>query len=145
MKNENLHQVIRRNGDMTPFDPVKIRTAIANSFIKAELGYLFAGAELELSDRQRDAIDDTTNRVVAATLGKHPGGRAIPSETIVDLVKLCLTLKGELLVAREYVRHRAKQAEKREGAVQPADGECVQLFAQGVPARPVANVGSLTA
>ncbi|TDR79739.1 ribonucleoside-diphosphate reductase subunit alpha [Paludibacterium purpuratum] len=100
-------QTIRRNGDVVPFEPVKISVAMSKAFLAA-LGQHAAG-----SASLRDKVAAHTDAVVGALMRRKPDGGAIHIEEIQDQVELSLMRAGEHDVARAYVLYREERARER--------------------------------
>ena len=93
-------EVRRRDGTLSPFDPDRIRRAIAH-----------AAAEARRADP--GMVEEVTRRVVAE-LAERFDGRAPDVEDIQDTVELALMAAGAGEVARAYVLYRDRRAELRE-------------------------------
>lgn len=108
--------VIRREGNVVPFDAAKIRTAIANAFLKdgAGLPRRHGGAALSASERAK--VDRFTDEVVSAVTRRRDATVPVRIEDIQDYVELALMRAGEHEVARGYVLFRHRRAELRETA-----------------------------
>ena len=100
-------QVIRRNGQFSPFDASKISVAITKAFIAVE------GTGAAGSTRIRETVDDITTHVVEALTRRADGARALHIEDIQDAVELGLMRSGEHKVARAYVLYRDARAQER--------------------------------
>lgn len=101
-----LH-VIRRNGAVVPFEPMKISVAITKAFLAAH------GSQEAGSARMRDEVTLLTEQVVKALVRRKPEGGAIHIEDIQDQVELALMRSGEHDVARAYVLYREERAKER--------------------------------
>lgn len=101
------YQVIRRNGAVVPFEPVKISVAMSKAFL-AVLGQQAAG-----SASLREKVTQHTATVVNALMRRKPEGGAIHIEEIQDQVELSLMRAGEHDVARAYVLYREERARER--------------------------------
>ncbi|AHH96651.1 ribonucleoside-diphosphate reductase subunit alpha [Kutzneria albida] len=114
--------VIRRNGDVSAFDPAKISTALAKAWLAVE------GAEAGASSRVREVVAELTGQVELALM-RHAGPeRPLHIEQIQDQVELALMRDGHHKVARAYVLYREEHAKARE--VEP----------QAAPSRPAISV-----
>lgn len=107
------YKVIRRNGQVTPFDASKIELAVTKAFMDVE------GRESAASARVRNIVKDITEQVVTGVTRSLPGGGAVNIEDIQDQVELALMRAGEYKVARSYVLYREERA--RERAAREAD------------------------
>ncbi|MDR0634194.1 MAG: ribonucleoside-diphosphate reductase subunit alpha [Azoarcus sp.] len=107
-------EVIRRNGEVAPFQPEKIALALSKAFfaVAGEAG----GTPVHLSAHIRDAVARLTRNVVEALTRRRPGGGTVHIETIQDQVELALMRAGEHDVARSYVLYRERRAEERAAA-----------------------------
>jgi len=101
------HQVIRRNGQVTPFDASKISVAITKAFLAVE------GGPAAASRRIHDSVARLTTQVVQAVTRRLPGGGSIPIEDIQDQVELALMREGHHKIARAYVLYREARAQER--------------------------------
>ncbi|MGD9738153.1 MAG: ribonucleoside-diphosphate reductase subunit alpha [Bauldia sp.] len=101
------HQVIRRNGTVTPFDASKITVALTKAFLAVE------GNAASDSRRIHETVDDLTGEVVAALTRRPELGRTFHIETIQDQVELALMRGGHHKVARAYVLYREERARAR--------------------------------
>ena len=100
-------QVIRRNAEVTHFDPNKIMVAITKAFLAVE------GGNAAASSRIHDTVRILTEQVVAALTRRLPGGGTVHIEDIQDQVELALMRAGEHKVARSYVLYREERARER--------------------------------
>ncbi|MDR3213985.1 MAG: ribonucleoside-diphosphate reductase subunit alpha [Azoarcus sp.] len=111
-------EVIRRNGDVAPFQPEKIALALSKAFLAV------TGEQGGVSAHAREAVARLTRNVVEALLRRRPGGGTVHIETIQDQVELALMRAGEHDVARAYVLYRERRAEERAAAkTRQASGE----------------------
>jgi ribonucleoside-diphosphate reductase alpha chain len=101
-------RVIRRNGQLTPFDSVKIAAAMTKAFHAVE------GAASETSPRIRDLVERLSRQVVDA-LTRRTERTTVHIEEIQDQVELSLMRNGEHKVARAYVLYREQRAKERTG------------------------------
>lgn len=104
---ETHHHVIRRNGQVVPFNRRKIALAMTKAFL--EVG----GNGGAASAAARDSVEQTTQRVVEALLRRKPVAGKFHIEEIQDQVELELMRAGHQKVARAYVIYREKHAEMR--------------------------------
>lgn len=104
---ETHHHVIRRNGQIVPFNQRKIALAMTKAFL--EVG----GNGGAASAAARDSVEQTTQRVVEALLRRKPVAGKFHIEEIQDQVELELMRAGHQKVARAYVIYREKHAEMR--------------------------------
>lgn len=100
-------QVIRRNGQVTHFDPTKIAVAMTKAFLAVE------GGKAAASSRIHDQVERLTEQVVAALTRRLPSGGTVHIEDIQDQVELALMRAGEHRVARDYVLYREAHARDR--------------------------------
>ena len=100
-------QVIRRNGEFSPFDAAKISIAITKAFVAVE------GTDATASRRIREAVESLTAQVVRTLSRRAEPGRPIHIEDIQDQVELTLMRSGEHKVARAYVLYREERAQER--------------------------------
>jgi ribonucleoside-diphosphate reductase alpha chain len=121
-------KVIRRNGSVVAFEPVKISVAMTKAFLAVH------GGQSAASARVRELVDRLTSAVVSALTRGKPGGATFHIEDVQDHVELALMRFGEHEVARAYVLYRERRAQERaaartasDSAAQPAlhvvDGE----------------------
>lgn len=103
-------KVIRRNGEVVPFDPHKISLAMTKAFLAVE------GESAADSRRIHERVAELTAQVVAALTRRLPAGGAIHIEDIQDQVELALMRAGEHQVARRYVLYREERARARAAA-----------------------------
>jgi len=119
-------EVIRRNGNLVPFQPEKIAVALAKAFTAVK------GSQGATSSSAREVVHQLTQNVVDALLRRRPAGGTVHIETIQDQVELALMRAGEHDVARAYVLYRERQAEKRAAEQQaPQAGTGLQVLDQG--------------
>ncbi|MGB6118493.1 MAG: ribonucleoside-diphosphate reductase subunit alpha [Mesorhizobium sp.] len=100
-------RVIRRNGAVTPFDPVKITVALTKAFLAVE------GATAAGSRRVHDVVEEMTQQVVAALTRRLGEGRTFHIEDVQDQVELALMRGEHHRVARAYVLYREERARER--------------------------------
>jgi ribonucleoside-diphosphate reductase alpha chain len=101
------YKVIRRNGSVVVFEPVKISIALTKAFIAVN------GGQGAASARVREMVEQLTNGVVSALLRRQPHGGTMHIEDIQDQVELGLMRSGEHDVARTYVLYREERARSR--------------------------------
>ncbi len=101
------YNVLRRNGEITSFDPNKIVVAIAKAY-KATIG-----EDMESAQSTRAVIIDLTHKVCAAVTRRVAAGTPINIEDIQDQVELALMRHGEPKIARAYVLYREQRAADR--------------------------------
>ncbi|MEN8217388.1 MAG: ribonucleoside-diphosphate reductase subunit alpha [Pseudomonadota bacterium] len=109
MPSENLadskqYHVIRRNGQLSPFDANKIAIAMTKAFLAVE------GDTATASNRIQSAVHSLTNQVTKG-ISRHEG--TVPIEDIQDQVELALMRGGFHKVARAYVLYREEHAHLR--------------------------------
>ena len=100
-------QVIRRNGQFSPFDPAKISNAITKAFVAVE------GSGATASRRIHESVEALTQHIVETLSRRADGARALHIEDIQDQVELALMRGGEHKVARAYVLYREERAQER--------------------------------
>ncbi|MDQ8934553.1 ribonucleoside-diphosphate reductase subunit alpha [Acinetobacter rudis] len=100
-------QVIKRTGDVAPFDADKISVAIGKAFLAVE------GQNSADSSRIHDRISQLTDMVLNTFKRRLPSGGTIHIEEIQDQVELALMRTGEQKVARSYVIYREQRAAAR--------------------------------
>ena len=100
-------RVIRRNGSVTPFDPVKISVALTKAFLAVE-GSTAAG-----SRRVHDVVEELSAQVVTALTRRLGEGRTFHIEDVQDQVELALMRGEHHKVARAYVLYRDERARER--------------------------------
>jgi len=105
--------IIRRSGEVVPFNPEKIRAAVAKAFLFDENGKPYASGQNAMSAAQRDQVDAITDSVTEALLRRIPSGGNVHIEDIQDQVELALMRMGEHKVARGYVLFRQARANQR--------------------------------
>ncbi len=101
------YKVIRRNGAVVTFEPVKISVAMTKAFIAVD------GGQGAASVRVREVVAGLTNDVVNALLRRQPDSGTFHIEDIQDQVELALMRSGEHDVARAYVLYREERARER--------------------------------
>lgn len=101
------YRVIRRNGAVTPFDPMKITVALTKAFLAVE-GSTAAG-----SRRVHDVVADLTDQVAFALTRRVGEGRTFHIEDVQDQVELALMRGEHHKVARAYVLYREQRARER--------------------------------
>ncbi|SEL59191.1 ribonucleoside-diphosphate reductase subunit alpha [Halomonas daqiaonensis] len=103
-------RIIKRNGDVVPFDADKIAIAMSKAFIAVE------GDNAAASSRVRDFVRQSTESIEQAFLRRMPDGGTLHIEDIQDQVELALMRAGEQRVARAYVLYREEHARARAAA-----------------------------
>ncbi|MDZ7851404.1 MAG: ribonucleoside-diphosphate reductase subunit alpha [Halomonas sp.] len=103
-------RVIKRNGDVMPFDADKIAVAMSKAFIAVE------GDNAASSSRVRDFVRQSTESIEQAFLRRMPDGGTLHIEDIQDQVEQALMRAGEQRVARAYVLYREAHARARAAA-----------------------------
>ncbi|WP_256091445.1 ribonucleoside-diphosphate reductase subunit alpha [Candidatus Thiosymbion oneisti] len=116
-------QVIRRNAEVTHFDPNKIMVAMTKAFLAVE------GSNAAASSRIHDTVKTLTDQVVGALTRRLPGGGTVHIEDIQDQVELALMRAGEHKVARAYVLYREQRARERaeKAAVAPRETHRIKV------------------
>ncbi|NND67874.1 MAG: ribonucleoside-diphosphate reductase subunit alpha, partial [Halioglobus sp.] len=100
-------RVIKRNGNVVPFDDSKISVAITKAFLAVE------GGTAAASSRIHETVAKLTEQVSAIFSRRMPSGGTMHIEDIQDQVELALMRSGEHKIARDYVIYREEQARKR--------------------------------
>jgi ribonucleoside-diphosphate reductase alpha chain len=100
-------KVIKRNGQVVPFDNSKISVAITKAFLAVE------GGTAAASSRIHETVAKLTTQVMGTFERRMPSGGTIHIEDIQDQVELALMRAGEHKIARDYVIYREEQARKR--------------------------------
>lgn len=101
------YSVIRRNGAVTPFDPMKITVALTKAFLAVE------GSSAAGSRRVHDVVEELSEQVVAALTRRIGEGRTFHIEDVQDQVELALMRGEHHKVARAYVLYREERARER--------------------------------
>ncbi len=100
-------RVIKRDGDIVPFDPSKIHNAISKAFVEVE------GRPSTTSTNMRDQIETLAANVTSRITRTNAEGAAVDIEDIQDHVELALMRAGLQRIARAYVIYREQRAEAR--------------------------------
>ncbi|MCW4152543.1 ribonucleoside-diphosphate reductase subunit alpha [Halomonas sp. 18H] len=100
-------RVIKRTGDVVPFDSSKINVALSKAFIGVE------GDHAATSSRVRDFVQRASQSIEQAFQRRLPDGGTLHIEDIQDQVELALMRAGEQKVARAYVLYREEHARAR--------------------------------
>ena len=103
----NDFKLIRRNGSVVAFEPVKISVAMTKAFLAIN------GGQGAASARIRELVEDLTQNVVQALTRGKPGGGTFHIEDVQDHVELALMRSGEHEVARAYVLYRERRSQER--------------------------------
>lgn len=101
------YSVIRRNGQRTPFDAVKISVALTKAFLAVE------GSQAASSTRIHELVENIAKQVFTALVRRIPESGVLHIEDIQDQVELGLMRAGEQKVARAYVLYRTERAQQR--------------------------------
>ena len=101
------YKVIRRNGAVVGFEPVKISVAVTKAFLAVN------GGQGAASARVRELVASLTSMVVNALMRRQPQCGTFHIEDIQDQVELALMRSGEHDVARAYVLYREERARLR--------------------------------
>jgi ribonucleoside-diphosphate reductase alpha chain len=104
-------RVIKRNGNVVPFDHSKIAVALTKAFLAVE------GGTAAASSRIHETVAKLTEQVSATFQRRMPSGGTIHIEDIQDQVELALMRSGEHKIARDYVIYRDQQSRKRAAKV----------------------------
>ncbi|KAA9156450.1 ribonucleoside-diphosphate reductase subunit alpha [Amycolatopsis acidicola] len=132
-------RVLRRDGNVSPFDADKISVALAKAFLAVE------GDGAAASSRIHHVVAELTGQV-EASLRRHANGEAVHIEQIQDLVELALMRGGHHKVARAYVLYREERAKAREKPVDRAASSDVDWArVEKIVAEAVAGVDDVSA
>ena len=101
-------KVIKRNGQVVPYDDSKICVAVTKAFLAVEGGHA-AG-----SSRIHEMVRKFGDLITQAFERRMPGGGIVHIEDIQDQVELALMRAGEQKVARAYVLYREERRHMRE-------------------------------
>lgn len=101
------YRVIRRNGQVTPFDGHKIAAAMTKAFLAVE------GDTAKNSTRIQNAVATHTRQVINNISRRLTERGLVHIEDIQDQVELALMRAGEHKVARAYVLYREQHAQQR--------------------------------
>lgn len=101
-------KVIKRNGQVVPYDDSKICIAVTKAFLAVEGGH---AAE---SSRIHQMVKQFGDQITQAFERRMPGGGIVHIEDIQDQVELALMRAGEQKVARAYVLYREQRRYARE-------------------------------
>lgn len=112
LPSEPGHQVIRRNGTVTPFEASKISVALTKAFLAVE------GSSAAASRRIHEIVDELTAQVVGALTRRADHGRTFHIEEVQDQVELALMRGAHHKVARAYVLYRDERSRNRQTAAQ---------------------------
>ncbi len=121
------YRILRRNGAVVGFEPVKISVAMAKAFIAVN------GGQGAASARIRELVASLTQAVVGALVRRQPSGGTFHIEDVQDQVELALMRSGEHEVARAYVLYRERRAAERtrEALQRRGDAPAPQLHVVG--------------
>jgi len=104
---DSQYRVIRRNGQLTPFDGTKISVAVTKAFLAVE------GDGAQDSGRIHEIVAKITAQIAGCLNRRLEETGTVHIEVIQDQVELALMREGEYKVARAYVLYRESQAQKR--------------------------------
>lgn len=99
--------VIKRNGELVPFDASKIQIAITKAFLAVE------GTRVATSSRMHEIVETLTNAVVQDFKKRWPLGHNLQIEYIQDQIVLALMESKEFEAAQAYVLYRHEHAQLR--------------------------------
>ena len=102
-----LLKVIKRTGEVVPYNDDKIAIAMTKAFLAVEGG---SGAA---SPRIRELVVALTVQVSGTFQRRFPSGATLHIEDIQDQVELALMRSGEHQVARSYIIYREARAQQR--------------------------------
>ena len=105
------YSVIRRNGQQTPFDLVKITLALTKAFLAVE------GQHANSSARIHELVEGISQQVYKALIRRLPESGVMFIEDIQDQVELGLMRAGEQKVARAYVLYRSQREMERQSSL----------------------------
>ncbi|WP_374358169.1 ribonucleoside-diphosphate reductase subunit alpha, partial [Chitinimonas sp.] len=122
------YKIIRRNGSVGPFEPMKISVAVTKAFLAVHGGAAAQSASV------RETVQRITDSVVNALMRRKPDGGAIHIEDVQDQVELSLMRSGEHDVARAYVLYRERRHQERlaKGESEQAPAIGIQVIDAGV-------------
>ena len=99
--------VIRRNGNLVPYEDNKIVMAVTKAFLAIEGDAAFD------SERIHETVRNLTHQITATFARRLKEGGVIHIEDIQDQVELALMRAGEHQVARSYVLYREERRKAR--------------------------------
>ena len=111
------YQLIRRNGDVVPFEPQKIAIAVTKAFLAVR------GTQGAASVSVRETVEMLTHTVLHALRRSRPEGGTFHIEDVQDHVELALMRGGHQDVARAYVLYREARNQERAAAKKKAAQE----------------------
>ena len=100
-------EVIKRDGTLVRFDPIKIGQALIKAYCAVE-------SSRQLAQHTSEKIRRFTIQVAQDLIRRAATHRQIHIEDIQDKVELVLMREGEHQVARKYVLYREQRAHERE-------------------------------
>lgn len=110
-----IKNVVKRSGEVKPYDRSKIKNAISKAFAAVQKSKRQSGGEIdEVNDKK---IEDITSRVeeMIADMMNFRHEKSIPAiEEIQDLVENALIEAKETAVAKAYILYRAKHDAMRD-------------------------------
>ncbi|MCB6182034.1 ribonucleoside-diphosphate reductase subunit alpha [Leeia sp. TBRC 13508] len=125
------YKIIRRNGSVVAFEPVKISVAMTKAFIAVH------GSQAAASSRVRETIETLTQNVVNACVRRKPEGGAIHIEDVQDQVELALMRSGDHDVARAYVLYREERNRERHAQGAPEHHLAINVIAENGSSSPL--------
>ena len=114
---EATYKVIRRNGNIIPFDRSRIEIALTKAFLSVEGGIAAS------SSRVHDIVRKITEQVVHNLFKRMPDGGIVHIEEIQDQVEIELMRSDVRKVARAYILYREERAHIRDKKVKQSDRE----------------------
>ncbi len=114
MNDLNSLRVIRRDGEVVPFDESRIRNALTNAFLKDAAGQPRRHGNFALSASEWKKVNWFTDEIAASLFCRYRESAAINVEAIQDQVELMLMRAGEHDIARDYVLFREHRAADRD-------------------------------
>ena len=101
------YKVVRRNGNVAPFEPSKVAVAMTKAFLAVE------GRGGEDSSKIRDLVNRLTKQVVETLVNRLPDGGVFHIEHVQDQVEIALMRANEHEVARRFILWREQQKQRR--------------------------------
>lgn len=117
--------ILRRNGTVSSFEPVKIKNALLKAFIA------LYGTQGASASSVQENVENLTNTIVQALIRSQPGGGTVHIEDVQDKVELALMRGGYHEVARSYVLYREKRKVERAESAKAAEVKILQVLDDG--------------
>jgi len=118
------YQVIKRNGQLSAFDPARIVNVLTKAFMALEQKKQ-DHTENAVPDRIQTKVAELTQQVIDSLSRRMTFNGRVHIEDIQDQVELMLMRGGEHKVARDYVLYREAHAQQR--ADKPARISALQV------------------